>query len=161
MIIFLHLVLILFLAVYYFIFKKKTFDYMYLFLNYIILLQWTCLNGECLMTYVFKMIENKNYIAGENLYQNEITHANKELQTLSTTVMAIVNLFVIFNIYMISRRNKISGWFYLPFIVLLEVYYYGNYFFKDHHKNPDFLLFQDVIKYMTIVVGIMFISTRV
>lgn len=159
-IIFIHLCIVFFLSTYYFFFKKKTYDYIYLFLNYIMLLQWTCLNGECLVTYVFKVIENNNYIAGENLHHNEL-NSNSQYETSISYVVYLTNIFVIFNIYMVSKRNKISAWFYLPFIFLFELYFYGNYFFTDHHKNADYLLFQDIIKYMTIVVGILFVSTRV
>ena len=148
LIVIVHVSMMLFMGVYAFVFKKSWFDYVYLAYTYLVLLHWTFLNGECIITYFFKKLENKHYIAGSDVHRDEIKVTFKGNETLIQLLIIIHNLLLMVNIYLVSKRNNISYTIYLPFILLFEVYFYGLYLFP---KNPSFHLFQESVKYLLLL----------
>ncbi len=152
-----HLFFMFFMTFYPFIFKKSIYDYAYIAFSYFILLHWMFLNGECAITYYFKKLENPNYIAGSDLYKDELKSVFKDHVKLIQLFLIIHNLILMLNLFIVSKRNHIHSFFVISFLLLFEVYFYGLYFFKDHYRNPSFLLFQEILKYLTIFIGVGFI----
>ena len=142
-----HIILIIVLSFYCFIFKKSDLDYLYLGYIYIIPLQWTFLNGECLMSYVLKKRQNPRYVAGSNP-DNEIKTTFKKHANLVNIASLFQHIFVMINFIIVSNRNQISYLFYIPYIIVIEVYYAGLYFLKGR----NFYILQEIVKF-TLIIG--------
>jgi len=127
-----------------------------LIFNYLIFLHWTFFNGECVITYIYKKLENPGYIPGSNLHDNELKNSFKDNTIIIDIFTVIQNLLVILNFYIISKRNKISPYVYIPYIIIFELYFYGLHFFEDHHINDSCILFQETIKY-TLIFGMVYL----
>lgn len=73
---FLHLLLILYIGLYGFIIKRNVGDYLILFIIYLLLVHWTLLNGECIIIYFDKKIEDYNYVPGKELFNKKYCYFN-------------------------------------------------------------------------------------
>lgn len=148
----LHLILIITTSIYGLVIEKnQIFDFIYFLIIYIILLSWTFLNGECLITYYFKKYQDPDYIAGKELHDDEFKTIINGYDNIIQVLIIIGNLFLIFSVYTVLCRNNISNYMNLTFLIIYQVYFYGLYFFKDHYKNKTFFKFQDVIKLSIII----------
>ena len=149
-----HVCIMLFMATYAFLFKRNRFDYLFLVVNYLILLHWTFLNGECVVTYVFKKLEDPQYTVGSNLHKDELKTTFKGNEKTIQLFIVLHNLVFMLNLYLVFKRNHISPVIYIPFLLLFEIYFYGLYLFDNHCDNPRYFMFQDVIKYLLIGGGV-------
>lgn len=151
----LHILLVIFLATYVFLFKKSNFDYAYLIIIYLILLHWTFFNGECVLTYLYKKLKDPDYSPGFDPNDNEV----KMLFNLSETSMLWISLIdgilVMSNIILISIRNRIWSSIYLSFILLFLTFLYATKTFTNHHSDKEFLFFQEKMKYLILLFGIL------
>ena len=62
---FIHLTIILIYSLYYFLAPYKYDKYMFTFLLSLFL-HWVCLNGECIISYMYKKNKNNNYKPGDD-----------------------------------------------------------------------------------------------
>ncbi len=145
----LHVLMMLFNSFYGFVFKKSWFDYVYLCAYYLVILHWTFLNGECLITYVYKKMKNKNYMAGDNLNENEI----KPLLNLSnrnySNVVKIHLILAAISIYIVSSRNKIPLVLFISLLALTLSHGIALAYFKKNYRT-----IKEYIKYALIALGI-------
>lgn len=153
----LHLLIPIMQASYCFLFKKNKFDYVYLCISYFIILHWTFLNGECIISYYYKKNKDESYIAGKDCLKNDFHIEYKQYATYIYLLSFLMNIFIMYNIYAIVKRNHYPLWLAFTFIVIYEIYYYGIFFFKSHYKNKSYLFFQEFIKYSLLVWGLLFI----
>ena len=150
----LHIVIMLFTASYAFLFKKSFYDYFFLLYLYLVLLHWTFFNGECCITYLYKKIEDPEYIAGSNL-KNELV-MNFPSVWLENAIK-VHNIVSMLNLYIVARRIRISPYFYVSFILLYEIYFYGIHLF-DSCYSKEYLLFEAFLKYSLILGMILFLT---
>lgn len=153
----LHLCLPFIQAGYCFLFKKNKFDIPYIWFNYLIILHWTFLNGECILGYYHKKSENPNYIAGEDCLKNDFHIEYKEYSFYMYLLSFLFNFFIMINTYIILKRNNYSVWFSLTFIIIYETYFYGCFLFENHNKNKPYLFFQEITKYLLLLWAFLFI----
>lgn len=159
-----HSIIFFFITFYGFITKKNPlFDYIYLFIFWLLLLHWTLLNGECIITYAFKKLKNTNYVAGQHVFETEYTKIISVLPGTNANVLTwaeyifniivrfISNFILCFSVYYVAKRNNLPMFLVIPLIIIYEIYFYGVYNIKNHHKNKQFHIFQDVIKYIAII----------
>jgi hypothetical protein len=159
-IIFLHIIAIFFTAFYAFLFKKNWFDYVYLAIFYIMLLHWTFLHGECIITFSSKYLVNPDYLPGEDVHNDDMKRAFGKYETAYPIINAIKNILTFLGFYLVCIRNRISAFFYVPFVFLLIIYRYVVSEIEVPYKNESFLLFQDIVKYILIIGGILFLFRR-
>lgn len=150
----LHIAVVIFVSFYVFLFKKNFFDYVYLSYIYLVILHWTFFNGECFVSYLYKKLKYKNYKAGDNLKDNELTSLY-HMKHSTVAILAITNiLFITINIWMIAKRNRIPIYLTITFMILLFVMYFSFKTFKHHSTNKSYHLFLEIMKYILIVFGI-------
>lgn len=133
------------------------FDYLFLLCTYLTLLHWTFLNGECIITYNYKKKQNPNYIPGQDLHTNEMSLVLNDYKYIIKFVIILTNILLMFGLYNLFNRNNISLFINCSFLILYEIYYFGLYFYTNHHKNKDFLLFQETIKKLILLWGVFFL----
>ncbi len=147
-----HIAVILFVSFYVFLFKKNRFDYAYIAYIYLVILHWTFFNGECCVSYIYKRLKYDNYNAGDNLKDNELTSL---LHMNPNTVFIMANihiLFVILNLWLIVKRNRIPSMLFGLFILLVGIMFYGSQIFETH-KNKSYQVLLEVMKYILIAFG--------
>lgn len=149
-----HFITIIFFSGYAFIFKKNKFDFIYLLVNYLVLLHWTFLNGECIMSYYFKKQKDTNYIAGKELHNNEFKILFKDNVNIIKLMTIVCNILLVISLFITFMRNNIPSYISITFLFIFEIYFYALYFFTSHYKNEKFFIFQNVIKFLTILIGI-------
>ena len=152
MFVYLHMLFPIFFALYGFLFKKSKFDILYLCGIYFVLLHWTFFDSECALAYYYKKNKNPNYIAGSDL-KNDFHHHFKGYSMFIYVSSFILNIGMMLSFYKVVTRYYPKGFAY-SFILLYLTFYYGSYLFVNHPNNPSFLLFQEMIKYTTIVWGL-------
>jgi hypothetical protein len=110
-----HILLILFLALYVFFIQKSKYDYIYLAFIYFILLHWILLDGECIISYLYKKIKNNNYSLGDNFRNDDFYYV---FGNYKNKVLMIYNLMLLFNIYIVCNRNNINNYFICIYLML-------------------------------------------
>jgi hypothetical protein len=148
---FMHWIITIFNTMYAFFIKNKYCDYLYIFIIYGIVLQWTFLNGECILSYYYKKRKNKDYKFGENLDDSEVISKfgkYKDIVSVIIIVMMIINMNIVF------KRNNISNHLFFMFAFGFLSYGYGVYIFKNHHINKNFIKFNEISKIYFIIYGI-------
>lgn len=153
LIIFMHLLSILYMILYAICTHNNKYDYIYIVLIYFTVLHWTFFKGECLLSYYFKKIENKHYELGLNNTNDDLDYifGNYKLYI----IFLIIILFLI-NIFIISNRNNIEKYYIFLFIFMYIFYLCGKQCFKNRNTNANFQLFNDIMKILLILFSIYF-----
>ena len=125
----LHVLMIFLFVSYEFLFKNKSkYDKFYLLFAYFIIFHWTLLNGECLITYWYKLKDNKNYKPGSKSTNSELDEIfGKYKNIIGIIAFIIVNL----NLYLICKRKNINMSYYNIFLLIFIFYMYFLYTTKD------------------------------
>jgi len=152
-IVFIHVLGMIFMATYAFVFQKSTFDYLYLSSFYFILLHWTFLNGECVVAFASKYVNNPDYVPGEDVHKDDLITLYPEYET-SIRIMNVLKQTILFlNYYLVCVRNEIPFLLYSTFITIYILYLIALIFYDYPCQNDSFLLIQDIVKY-TLLAGI-------
>lgn len=145
-----HLIHCPLLIVYPFLFYSYTSDVLYITYFFFIMFLYTFINGECPISYLSKLIINKNYIAGDKItYYPEMKYiAINEKYTDS--YFAITTTFYILILWFVISRTNIPIYFLIPSFFVLCVYflYIRNNILK---KTKYFLLIQEITKYILLL----------
>jgi hypothetical protein len=131
-----------------FIIKNFILDIFYIIYFFAIMFLYTFIDGECPISYICKMINDKNYIAGTNItYYPEMecilrnkTHINYYFGIM--TFMYILTLF-----FVIIRRNIFSYFLSSIFLIILIYFLLIRNIFSIK-KKINFIIFQEFTKYM-------------
>lgn len=137
-------------AFYAFIFPKTMFDYVYLLGCMLLLLCWTMHNGECMITYWIKTIQDINYEAGMSTNHAEDMILFTDTNELVILLLWLGQLVTCTSIYRVFTRNGFSEWLSLPFVTTYFSYRTISRFSSDHHKNSVFHHIQNLTKLLTI-----------
>ena len=154
----LHIIGIIMVGTYSFIIKDKTYDNLYILLICIKIFHWTILNGECIISYLYKKSKDKNYIPGYKLIDNEFNNHNNKY--IIQILYILINILTLYNIYNIYNRNNYLYNSMISFIIIYTSYIYSIYICTDHYKNTNFLKFQSVIQLLIILWTYIFIISR-
>ena len=93
-------------AFYGILFKRSKLDLIYLFALYLLLLHWTFLNGECIISYVVKLQTDPDYKAGENSKSTDMLSVF-QTEAMHRRYSAINGIVWIISIFIVFLRNKI------------------------------------------------------
>jgi len=149
-----HILIVIFISFYAFLFKKNRYDYVYLAFVYVMVLHWTFLNGECWISYLYKKLKYKNYMSGDDPTHTELRDLfNMKPRTGSILGISIF-LFVIINVWKITKRNRIPIYLMIMFDILLFVMVQSVRVFKHKRTNKNYHLFLEIMKYIILVFGI-------
>jgi hypothetical protein len=152
---FIHLLLISFTAVYVFCIKDNDYDYIYLEYLYFVLLHWTFLKGECIMSYFFKKMRNSDYKLGSDFIYDDLNYL---LSGYEMYLSIILQILIIVNIYMVCKRNNIKNYiiyiFIIFFISFCLIYSFCISYFTNHHKNTNYQLVNNILQIIIIFFGL-------
>ena len=149
-----HLLIISITVSYSFIIKDKTYDNIYILFIYLKLFHWTLLNGECIISYLYK-----KYIADKNeIYNNEFEDSFKYNKNIIHIFIILITILTIINIYNVFNRNNYSYILMILFIILYITYIYKVYLFKNYHNNKNFYKSQSIIQLLIILWGMLLVT---
>ena len=152
---FIHLLFTLFICVYVFCIKNKKYDYFYLTYIYFLLLHWTFLKGECILSYLYKKMQYNDYILGSYYINDDFDYL---LSKYKSYVYKCINILMIVNIYMVCKRNNIKNYtifmFILLYVTIVLSYMYSFNNFNNLHINKNFQLVNDILKKIIICFGL-------
>lgn len=142
-----HLIHSPLLVLFPFIVNNFTNDVFYIIYFFTIMLLYTFLNGECPISYICKVMMDKKYIAGSNVYyypEMECILPNKKIIDYYFVIMTILYIITLF--FVMFRANIFSYFFIVVFAVLLNYFLLVRNCFSIK-KQIYFPLFQEITKY--------------
>lgn len=150
---YLHYIFLLYLALYpYLIFQNNIFDTFYVFLFILGKLSWIFCKDECIISYLFKIVENPKYKLGDNF--NELQDTNKKHKNKYAQLSIILFPFLYAtNIILINLRSHIIPTIWMNIIIeFYFVYLYYIHSLKKHNNiNPQLVLCFKMV--YTIILG--------
>jgi hypothetical protein len=153
----LHLMLPIFQSLYCFITKRNWFDIFYIYMIFIVCLHWSFYNGECVISYWYKKKLDPEYIAGQDVNSHDFSMLFNP--SILYVFSIISNILIMYNLYIIFKRNKIPLYLVYTFILISQSYFFGLKLFDEPYKNNTYLFFQEIYKYILILWGIVFLYT--
>jgi hypothetical protein len=140
-----HLVHSPLLVLFPFIVKNFMSDIFYTIYFFTIMFLYTFLDGECPISYICKVMMDKKYIAGRNIYyypEMECILPNKKIIDYYFGTMTILYIITLF--FVMFRANIFSCVFIVVFAVLLNYFLLVRNYFSI--KKIYFPLFQEITK---------------
>ena len=159
----LHVFFSLFISFYGLMIKKNWFDYIYIFYTIIVSISWTFYNGECILTYLIKKNNDKNYIAGTestDLKDMYLVFGSKEIVYFIITILLFISAI---SLYLVLKRNNYPYFIYYLFPIFLLLYTLSLRIQpKKLYKNTRFLISQHFFKFYFIInlIYILYISYK-
>jgi hypothetical protein len=148
---FCHFVLALFIS-FFFIFKKSYYDYIFLYYSMGVLLSWTLFNGECVITYYIKLLNDNNYIPGKDVNKNIDMYLFDNSEYIMNIIINILMIIWWYCLYIVFSRNKIPIYISLSFISIFIFYKLLIILNENHHINNNFLFIQNICRYIIIII---------
>ena len=115
-ILFIHMIICLYFMLYALIINNTKYDYVYLMLIYIIFFLQVLLKGECLLSYIFKTIENNNYKLGSDNKNDDFYYLFGKYRDY---VLFFKNILILLTIYLLYKRN--NNYIYRSMIIILII----------------------------------------
>ena len=165
-IIFLHTVLTIFVAFYALVTSKNKFDFYYILYIYILFISWTFYNGECVLSYYYKRMNNNNYQAGANIFElSDLDLTFLVGEYFNTFIFILLTILIISNLYIVINRNNytvINGYDFTFVILLIYIIYLllMKIYAPNLQLKPDFLFLQEIIKYILLISLFIFVNNR-
>jgi hypothetical protein len=145
-----HLATGCFFSIYGLLFKKNSFDMLYVFFTLLIILSWTCFNGGCILSeFIKKKNINNNDAVSYELYDIIEFVGSPIIVYIVIIVFGILNAI---SIIIILKRNDFSKYIYyaLPFLHILYIFLVRlkNLLFN----NELFLTLQEGFKFAFVII---------
>jgi hypothetical protein len=122
-----------------------TYDIYYINYFFIIIFAYTFINGECPISYISKLLINRNYIAGTNInYSPEMKYIFSSNTNISRYFQITTSLYIISLSFVIYRANIPI---YAIIIPCSEILVYSLYIHNILHKTKYFKRIQEITKY--------------
>lgn len=141
-----------------FLIQNFTLDIIYLIYFFFIMFLYTFIDGECPISYICKIISDKNYIAGNNItYYPEMEYilSNKIYIDYYFGIMTIMYILTLF--FVIFRTNIFFYTFSFPFLILFIYFLFiRNIFLKK--KRNNFYNISRIYKIYIIIYDLFFIN---
>jgi hypothetical protein len=147
LIVFIHLLLCIFSILYVFLIKNKQYDYIYLIVIYFILLHWALLKGECIISYLYKKMQNNDYEIGSNTKTDDLEYFFGEY---TNYFHFFIQILTAINIYMLCKRNNIKNYITFMFIFIYITFVSLFYLLDRNQINQLY----DIIKISLIFFGL-------
>ena len=157
---FIHLLIILLNISYVFCTKNKKYDYIFLLYTYFLILHWMFFNNECIISYVYKKMQNNDYESGSHLNNDNLNNDNLKNDDLYNIfgeykfdILTFFHLLFMINIYMVAKRNNIKQYLIFIFILIFNAYSL-NLVITINYKNTNFQFFNDISKISLLLFGL-------
>jgi len=123
-----HSFVAFFTAFYIFIIPSKfTYDFFFTIFNVFIVLHWILYNNECCLSYYYKKLKNKNYIAGTHTKLDDFSEIIPMNNILHYYTFAFIQILTTVSIYYAAvRTNIMSPLLTILFILVKYVYIFYN-----------------------------------
>jgi hypothetical protein len=152
-----HVLVMLYLALYGIVTRKSEWDYVYLIVVYSVWLLWTFHNGECIISLKYKYLENPEYDPGEDP-NSELKWAFPEYIDYIKIFESARNILLGVSMYIVYRRNHIPPNVYVPFVLLATLYVLRSNFFPDCYNQQECSVYEKIIQYGLILYAIYILS---
>jgi len=125
--------------------KNIFFDKIYITIFLSIPISWILCKDECIISYIIKKYNNKNYILGsnpENVDDISNLFYNKNIYFIfyhSNQILQIVSIFIVNN-----RTTHISKFIFIP-TVIFYIYYTYNIAYKINNLQKIYPYFQAIL----------------
>jgi len=136
------------LSIYAFIFPRNWFDYVYIYYWILIFLQWTLINGECIITYYSKTQIDPSYKAGKNPMDNRDMYVLPISDEMNNLIIQVLLIVWLVNMYIVYNRNRFPRWISITFVISFIIYKWLMITNENLHENEKFQLYQRVISYV-------------
>ena len=131
-----------------FIVKTFTTDILYISYFFAIMFLYTFVNGECPISYVCKIIIDKNYIAGSNItYYPEMEYLLQNKKTINYYFGTMTFLYIKILFFVIFRTNTMSYILFFVFVLLFNYFLLVRDYFSIKNRIY-FIIFQEITKYI-------------
>lgn len=152
-----HILYVLYKIFYPILFSKNSKgDKLYFIITILVIINWYMLNGECLLTYLYKIQKNPNYKMGTDIFGfadiNDLFKPLKieNFQQKTRIGTDVFFIYLVCSLFYINYRSKLMSTQYFLFLSLFTIYSYFIY------KPPLQIIvernhLQDVVKYSGIV----------
>ena len=142
-----HCAWTVFIAIYAFIISKaRGYDFYYMGYMLLLVISWLLCKDECLVTYVYKIMLNPNYVLGQDA--NRLSDSEAIFGKTPMSIFININmLFTISSIYLVNKRNNFApSYLWILFILCFTIYlfimrkFYAPKFYETYLKkyNPAF-----------------------
>jgi hypothetical protein len=136
----------------FFVRKNIMFDKLYIISFVSIPFSWVVCKDECIISYIMKKLENKNYILGdepENVKDISNLFINENQYLLFYNVNSLCRIFSV--IIVNNRTSKINDCFIIP-TCILYLYYNYDITYKLNYRKRLYPYFQIILCiYLTII----------
>jgi hypothetical protein len=153
-----HLIHSPLLVLFPFIVKNFTTDIFYIIYFFTIMFLYTFIDGECPISYICKIMIDKEYTAGSNItYYPEMEYLLRSQRIIDYYFGTMTLLYIATLFFVIFRTNTFSYFLIFTFVILLDYFLFVRNCFSM--KNIKFfLIVQEVTKY-TLFLTICFFLT--
>lgn len=136
----------------FFVQKNIMFDKLYIISFVSIPFSWVVCKDECIISYIMKKLENKNYILGdepENVKDISNLFINENQYLLFYNVNSLCRIFSV--IIVNNRTSKINDYLIIP-TCILYLYYNYDITYKLNYRKVLYPYFQIILcMYLTII----------
>lgn len=136
------------------LFRKNPADWVFLIITLIVLLHWTFLNGECLVSFLHKSNEDPQYVAGSEVFNSKDMYVLGISPEVIRTVMGAFTFVWAVSIYLVMQRNGFPLSLNIFFLIFLFVYNGSLRWFDKHYENPSFHIVQHACLVSFVVVSV-------
>jgi hypothetical protein len=135
----------------YSLFTKSWFDYIYIYYTLSVILSWTLLNGECIITYLIKIKNDNNYIPGKNVLKSDDMYFIPIPNNYIDFILQFSTIIWCYGLYKVFIRNKYPT--FLPILIGISILSYKllMHCCINHHNNMMFHYYQKIISYTMII----------
>ena len=148
----LHWVFSFTVSFYPFLFRRSWVDYLHICYAVFIMIHWTMLNGDCIITYWSKKQTNPSYKAGQTPLENKDMYIFPISDRANNWIIQFMVSVWLYSIYRVYTRNKYPRWIPILLVVLFLVYKWELVETNDHVHNRRFLYRQHIIQILLLVV---------
>jgi hypothetical protein len=135
-----HLFIMIYQIIYPIFFNNYFYDILYILFFYLLLLSYILLEGECIVTLIFKLINDDKYKLGSDIFnlkdvENILPFVNREF---IHTIFGIFPIYFSFALYKINNRTKaLPNYNFLLFCIcyLFYISYLRKFFNEDLFKK--------------------------
>lgn len=109
---------------------------------------YTFIDGECPISYICKVMMDKQYITGNNItYYPEMEYLLQHQQTIDLYFGTMTFLYIATLFFVIFRTNTFSYFLIFTFGILLNYFLFVRNVFSIK-KRKYFLIIQEITKYI-------------
>jgi len=127
--------------------KNYFFDVVYIFIFVSKIISWLLCNDECFLSLIMKQQMNKNYKAGDDVYDlSDMTDVSPELTRLFIFLFPLLALVYSYLVYIVSKRSTLLDTKLIFALIFMHLFYllyvrkfYNERLFETLHIKKYFV----------------------